>query len=96
MSNINNTNSDNLLTIGKEYIFATINNTIIALNYGALDSNKHNSRNFVATRTPYFLPHLDFNEYFSHILPYTRINIMFSNPLTSYPLINIITVPPTF
>ena len=40
------------------------------------------------------LPHLVFNKYSSHILPCHQIANIFSNPITSYPSINVITISP--
>ena len=47
-------------------------------------------------RPPFSLPRLDFNKYLSHILPCHQMNNNFSNPITSHPFLNFITVPLKF
>ena len=47
-------------------------------------------------RPPSSLLHLDFHKYSSHILPCHQMNNNVSNPITSHPSINIITIPPKF
>ena len=88
VSTINNTNSDNSVTIGN--LFQRQNNTSIVRNDGILDPNKHNSSTFATNRIPSSLPHLNFNEYSSNILPCTKLNNNSSIPFTSYPWINVI------
>ena len=73
--NINNTNSDNLVTIDKHYLSSTKNTTSIVRNDGVLHPDTHNSRTFAITRTPSSLPNLYFNKYSSKILPCTQIKI---------------------
>ena len=93
MSNINNTNSDNLVTIGKHYLSEPKNKTSAVRNDDVIDPDKRNSRTFATTRIFSYLTLLYFNEYSLNILPCTKINNNFSNPLASHSSVNVITVP---
>ena len=81
MSNINNTNSDNLVTIGKHYLSESKNKTSVVRNADVMDPDKHNSRTFATTRIFSYLTLLYFNEYSLNILPCTKINKNSRTPL---------------
>ena len=94
ISNSNNTNRDNLVTICKDDPFEIKNNTSILQNDGVIYPEKHNSQDYITTRIPSFLLYLGFNEYSSNIQACTKINDHFSNLLTPHLSINVITVLP--
>ena len=96
LSNVSNIIRINLVTIDNDC--SSIANTAPRLvrNDGFLAPDEYKCRTFATIRPPSFLPHLDFNKYSSHTLPYHQIANIFSNPITSHPFINVITVPVKF
>ena len=65
-------------------------------NDGNLLPDKHNPRSFAPLDQPSSLPNFDFDTYSSNILSCHQITNTLSNPITSSPSINVITVPPIF
>ena len=93
LRNVSNTIRTNLVTIDNDCSPITNPTPRLVRNDGVLPPDEHKSRTFATIWPPCSLPHLDFNKYSSHILPYHQISNIFSNPITSLSSINVITVP---
>ena len=89
---------NNLVTIDKDYISSAKHTPRFVHYDGVLYPDEHKSRNLASMRSPSYIPNFVFflNNYSSHILPCHQMNNIFSNPITSHPSINVITVPSKF
>ena len=96
LSNIRNIFRNNFVTIDNNYSSPASDRLRLVRNNTNLPPGKRKSRPFATLRLPSSLPIFDFNKYSSNILSCHQIKNTSSNPITSNPSINVITVPPKF
>ena len=96
ISNIINTIRKNLVTIDNYYPSSAKTAPRLVQNGRVLLPDEHKSRTFAKMRPSSSITHLYFDKYSSHIQPCHQMNNIFSNPITSHPSINVITVPSKF
>ena len=94
--NIKHTNSNNLVTIDKDYFPEKVESNSIVRNNNIFDPDQHTSPTSATNKAFPTLSPLEFNIYSSNNLACTQIRSTFPNSLISDPSVNIITVPNSY